>query len=267
MKRNRVIFGTLVVVLILAGTSAFAGATLDRIVERGEIRIGMTGNQPPLSMTSKSGELIGFEVDLANLLAQAMEVKPKLVTKPFPELIPALLAGEIDVIISGMTITPQRNTKVAFVGPYNVSGKSILTKSSTLATADETEDINTENLTLTALKGSTSERFVKLLMPKAKLTTTDDYDAAVKMVLEDQANALVADIEVCQFSLLRYPDAGLATLAAPLTIEPIGIALPPNDPLLMNLIQNYLGTLEGLELLDELRAKWYEDGSWLIQIP
>jgi polar amino acid transport system substrate-binding protein len=257
----------LIVVLILAGTSAFAGATLDRIVERGEIRIGMTGNQPPLSMKSKSGTLIGFEVDLANLLGQAMEVEPKLVTKPFPELIPALLAGEIDVIISGMTITPQRNTKVAFVGPYNVTGKSILTKSSTLAAAQETDEINAENITLTALKGSTSERFVQLLLPKAKLTATDDYDAAVKMVLDGQANALVADIEVCQFSMLRYPDAGLATLAAPLTIEPIGIALPPNDPLLMNLIQNYLGTLEGLELLDELRAKWYEDGSWLIQIP
>ena len=94
------------VFVFLAGTSAFTGATLDRIVERGEIRIGMTGNQPPLSMKSKSGTLIGFEVDLANLLGQAMEVEPKLVTKPFPELIPALLAGEIDVIISGMTITP-----------------------------------------------------------------------------------------------------------------------------------------------------------------
>lgn len=63
------------------------------------------------------------------------------------------------------------------------------------------------------------------------------------------------------------PDQGFATLAAPLTIEPIGIALPPNDALLVNLVQNYLNALAGTGALEALSARWFEDASWLDQLP
>jgi polar amino acid transport system substrate-binding protein len=267
MKRMRFLPFVVLVTLIAAFVPAMAGDVLDRIVERGEIRVGMTGNQPPLNLTSKSGELIGFEVDLVNVLADSMGVKATLVTKPFSQLLPALLAGDVDLVVSGMTITPQRNTKVAFVGPYTVTGKSVLTTSAKLAAADEAGDINVEGLTLLALEGSTSQEFVEILMPNAKLTKTADYDSAVKLLMDSKADALVADIEACQFAILRNPDAGLATLSAPLTIEPIGIAVAPDDALLVNLIENYLGTLDGMGLLDELHVKWYESGDWLIQVP
>ena len=52
-----------------------------------------------------------------------------------------------------------------------------------------------------------------------------------------------------------------------MTIEPIGIALAPGDSLLINMVTNYLGTLQGLGLLDALEEKWFEDGGWLIQLP
>jgi polar amino acid transport system substrate-binding protein len=267
MKRMRFFPFVIGVTLIVTLAPAMAGDVLNRIVERNEIRVGMTGNQPPLNLTSKSGELIGFEVDLVNVLADSMGVKATLVTKPFSQLLPALLAGDVDIVVSGVTITPRRNTKVAFVGPYTVTGKSVLTTSSKLASADDAGDINVDGLKLLALEGSTSQEFVEVLMPKAKLTKTPDYDSAVKLLIDGQADALVADIEACQFAMLRHPDSGLATLNAPLTIEPIGIAIAPDDALLVNLIENYLGTLDGMGLLDELHVKWYESGDWLIQAP
>jgi polar amino acid transport system substrate-binding protein len=171
------------------------------------------------------------------------------------------------MIVSGMAITPERNTKVAFVGPYLLTGKSILTKSATLAAAQEVTDIDMESVTITALAGSTSQEFAEMVLPKAKLQTTDNYDDAIKLVMDGKADAMVADIEICQITVLRYPDAGLATLSDALTIEPVGIALPPNDPLLINLVENYLSALEMVGLLEELHAQWYTDGSWLIQIP
>ena len=111
-------------------TVANASATpvIDRIQKSGTLRVGMTGNMPPLNMTSKEGELMGYEVDLARAMAKSMGVKAQLKTMPFAELLPALEAGKIDMIISNMTITPGRNMKVAFVGPYFVSGKAFLTK-------------------------------------------------------------------------------------------------------------------------------------------
>jgi len=240
---------------------------LARMVETGEFRVGMSGNQPPFTMKSKDGDLIGYEVDLATLLAGAMGVKLTLVEKPFGQLLDALVKGEVDAVMSGMTITPKRNMRAAFVGPYVVSGKSILTKDTTLAAADETADINRADIKLAALAGSTSQSFVEGLLPQAQLTTVPDYDSGIKLVLEDKVHALVADYPICALSMLRYADKGIVTLSEPLTIEPIGIALPAGDSLLLNLIENNLGALEALGILDELEVMWFDDASWLIRLP
>lgn len=265
------------VIALVAVASVLAGsvvavahedaAALGRIVNSGQLRVGMSGTQPPFCVKSKSGELIGYEVDLAKLLANAMGVELKLVEKPFGELLTALAAGEVDAVMSGMTMTPERNVRVAFVGPYMVSGKSILTTSATLSAIDEASDIDQSDIRLAALAGSTSQKFVEKLIPKAKLTTTTDYDEGVKAVMEGKVDAMVADFPICALTMLRYPDAGLATLGKPLTIEPIGIALPPGDSLLVNMVSNYLGALEATGLLEALEKKWFEDGSWLLQVP
>ena len=66
---------------------------LSRIVDSGTFRVGMSGTQPPFTVVSKSGSLIGYEVDLANLLANAMGVNVEFVQKPFGELLSALEKG------------------------------------------------------------------------------------------------------------------------------------------------------------------------------
>jgi len=63
-------------------------------------------------------------------------------------------------------------------------------------------------------------------------------------VRNDKAQAMVADYPICTVSVYRFPDSKLATLKKPLSYEPIGVALPANDPLLVNLVQNFLNTLE-----------------------
>src|SRR6516165_11861970 len=120
--------------LILSAFPAVSQKVLATIVKNGEIRVGTTGDQPPYSMKSKTGELMGFEIDLAKALATNMGVKLKLVEIPFPELMDALKSNKIDAIMSGMTITPERNLIALFAGPYTVSGKAILTKSNKVAT-------------------------------------------------------------------------------------------------------------------------------------
>ena len=157
--------------------------------------------------------------------------------------------------------------QAAFVGPYVVSGKSILTKDKTLADIEEAGEIDRSSVTLVALENSTSQRFVEKLMSKAQLTTVKDYDTGVNMVLEDKAMAMVADFPICALSALRHGDKGLVTLAEPLTIEPIGIAIAPGDSLLLNMVENYLGALEAVGFLERLEKKWFEDGSWLINLP
>jgi len=247
-----------------SGTSA--SPVLNRIQQRGELIVGTMGNMPPLNMTSKDGEIFGLEPDLARMLADAMNVKVKFVTKPFNKLLPALQAGEVDMILSGMTITPERNLKVAFVGPYFISGKAFLTKVKTIAYADEAKDANNPDTKIVTLKGSTSQAFAEAFLDKTTLFTTENYDEAVDMVLQDKAHAMVADYPICVVSVFRYPEAGLLSVVTQLTYEPIGIAIPANDPLLMNWTQNTLDNIEGSGILDELKLKWFAEGDWLNQL-
>ena len=258
---------SLTLILCVPLVASAGSPVLDRIVKKGTLRVGMSADQPPLNMKSKDGQVIGMEVDLANLLAASMGVKLEIVETPFGKLLGALQAGDVDMVMSGMTITPERNLKVAFVGPYFLSGKSVLTKSQKLASITEATPIDDPSVTLAALAGSTSQKFVETVTPKAKLMTVNDYTAGVQAVLNGKADALVADYPICVLSVLRHADDGLATLMTPLTIEPIGIALPADDPLLVNLVQNYITTLQLTPAMELLRSKWFDDGSWLAQLP
>src|SRR5262249_16361327 len=149
---------------LLAGCGgAMAGSSpapaLTRIQTRGELVVGTAASMPPLNMTTKTGQIVGFDVALACGMADAMSVRLRLVPMPFADLLPALEAGRVDMILSGMTITPGRNMKVAFVGPYFVSGKSFLTKEATLASSKGSADLNAPSVKVAALRGSTSPVF------------------------------------------------------------------------------------------------------------
>ena len=253
--------------LIGTATAGDVSPALSRIMKRGELIVAMSGNQPPLNAKDKNGKLIGLEVELARILAASLGVKAKLVTKPFPELLPSLEKGDVDAVISGVTITPERNARVAFAGPYFISGKSLLTKSEKLAKAEDADEVNASDIRLTALEGSTSEQFVKDAIPKAKLTVVKSYDAGIDLLNADKVDGLVADFPFCVVAALRNEEAGLDTLAEPFTYEPIGIALPGNDPLLVNAVQNFLNTMKGSGALLELKATWFLDSSWLDDLP
>jgi polar amino acid transport system substrate-binding protein len=240
---------------------------LQDIVASGVLRVGITGTQPPLNMKNKAGEIVGFEMDLIRSLANSMGLEAHPVELPFAELLSSLEKGKVDLVISGVTITPERNTRVAFVGPYFITGKSVLTKSETLARVSETTELDDPARTYAALAGSTSEDFVREILPKATLITTPDHDTAVQMVIDGSVDAMLADSHICRFSAWRYADLGLATIATPFTIEPLGIALPADAPLLVNLVENFLDTLEYTGLLGQFKAQWLSDDAWLDELP
>jgi polar amino acid transport system substrate-binding protein len=250
-----------------AGNIPSASPVVDRIMAKKELVVGTAASMPPLNMKTKDGQIIGMEMDLARIFAAGMGVKLTLKPMNFDELLPALEAGKVDMVLSSMTMTPERNLKAAFVGPYFASGKSLLTKMANVESVNEIGKMNNPDKVLTALKGSTSQMFVEKMMPKAKLVLADNYDQAVALVRNDKALALVADYPICRVSVLRYPDAKLGTPDKPFSYEPVGVALPPNDPLLVNWVQNFLNGLEKEGDLKMLEEKWFKDTSWVSQLP
>jgi ABC-type amino acid transport substrate-binding protein len=261
-------FSALTAITLLASSAVTAQApVLNRVVKTNTLRVGMSGNQPPLNAKSKSGQMIGLEVDLANGLAYALGLELEIVQKPFGQLLGALKKRQVDMVMSGVDITAARTKDFLFVGPYLLSGKSLVTTSKALAGADTVDDINRGDVTFVALKNSTSHAFVKKHIPKAKLVAVDNYEKGVAMVIDGKASAMIADMPACALAVLRNPDAGLVTLEEPLSVEPMGIAVSAEDMRFYNLIDNYMETIEATGILSALRAKWFEDPSWLEELP
>jgi|JI10StandDraft_1071094.scaffolds.fasta_scaffold310837_2 polar amino acid transport system substrate-binding protein len=237
-----------------------------RIVASGQLRVGVSGVQPPLNMKDRTGALIGLDVDLAEALAEAMDLELVVVERPFAELLPALEKGELDLVISSLTITPARNAQFAFAGPYLISGATVLTRQKLVAELDDQDALDSPERTWGVRAGSTGEALAVEALPSAKRVAVDDLATLIPRIASGEIDGLISDLPFVRFALARHPDEGLAELPMPLSTEPIGVALPADSPLLANLVQNYLNTLEYTGLLMEMKAYWLGDDEWLSEL-
>ena len=121
-------------VLLMASIVMFSASTqaavnndvMSDIIDSGILKVAMSGEQPPYNVKDRNKNLMGFDVDLARALANEMKVELEIVEVPFGKLLTTLNSGKADMIISGMAITALRSQQATFIGPYNISGKSML---------------------------------------------------------------------------------------------------------------------------------------------
>lgn len=245
---------------------ALAGPVLERALGAGVLRVGITADNPPLAFISRSGEPMGYEVDLARLAASAMGVKIELTPMRFDELMPALSAGRVDLAIGAVTMTPQRNARHMLVGPYLVTGQSILTTQRVLGQMQEEFDHQSPDLVIAAARGTTSADTVRELFPQARLLEMDDQEQGLKALLDRRVDALVADHNFCVVATLRFRAQGLATLDKPFTMEPLAVAFV-EDALLYNWLENFLLILRNTGRSEALKKKWLESPAWLAELP
>ena len=255
----RSLFLLLLILLGLTGSALQAAdnSALSRIQERGALVLGTSGNMPTMSQVDGSGEVSGFDIDLARVMAGMMGVRLDIELMPFDQLLPALESGRVDVVMSNMTITPQRNLRVAFVGPYIVSGKCIVTKDRALAAVEQSEDLNQATTRVAVLRGSTSVAVARELLPDATLVEVDDYADAVQLVADDAANGMLTDYPICLATLQANPGAGFVSIFSRLTYEPIGIALPAGDAQFINWTRNFLQRMQGTRGIEEFSQRWF----------
>ena len=269
MKRSNVRLATavhsIVVLLLLciASVSQLAAAqTLKTVVDAGVVRVAMSGDQQPFNFTyGRGNKIVGIDVDLAKELARVMNVRLEIVPVPFDELMAALDDGRADMVISGMTITAPRTLDVSFVGPYMLSGKSVLVTQQAAARYSTPADLNVGSVKLAALRGSTSESLVRRDLPEPTLVPVADYDEGVKKLMAGEVDGMVADAPILAYTRNRYPDAKLEMLTPQLSVEPLGVVISREDPQFENLLRNYLNLFEKTGLLLRLYDRWFGVGS------
>ncbi|MCF6187172.1 MAG: transporter substrate-binding domain-containing protein [Desulfobulbaceae bacterium] len=243
-----------------------AGSVIDRIHSSQTLVVGTPGDSPPFSVTTSSGKLIGMDIDIVKNLAAMMKVNIRFERMEFAKLIPALQEGKIDLAVSGITMSPERNMQVAFIGPYAVSGQSLLGKRSLMEGITDLKQLGDARLKIAALKGTTSEAIADKI-PKATITRTDTLDQSLMLLLAGKVDALLADYPFCKVTEFRYPDRGIVMFDKPLTFEPLGIAVAGDDALFINLLTNYLSIMTGSGTLKQLQNYWFKSNKWIKNLP
>jgi ABC-type amino acid transport substrate-binding protein len=154
-----------------------AGTLLHR-----EFRIGISPNYPPLAYKFR-GQLVGMEVDFANQLGRELDKQITFVETPWSELIPALVAGKIDIIMSGMSITDERAKLVSFTEPYLHIGQMALVRAREQAAFSDLERFFDTTSRLGYVRNTTGEQVAKENFAKVLLVpqpTVEDGVAALR---------------------------------------------------------------------------------------
>ncbi|WP_413283134.1 transporter substrate-binding domain-containing protein [Vibrio sp. MA40-2] len=164
---------------------------LDEINQRGTLRVGMS-TFVPWAMRDKQGELIGFEIDVAKRLAEDSGWKIEFVPTAWDGIIPALLGKKFDVIIGGMSITPERAKSVLFSTPYSHSGVQVAANKELAAGFSQFSDFNSRKIKIAARRGAFTVQVARETFPKAKILQFDDDAQAFQEVLNGNAHAVIA---------------------------------------------------------------------------
>ncbi|NRB67071.1 MAG: transporter substrate-binding domain-containing protein [Vibrio sp.] len=181
----------LVGLAITLPTLASDTPNLDKINERGTLRVGMS-TFVPWAMRDKQGDLIGFEIDVAERLAADSGWKVEFVPTAWDGIIPALLAKKFDVIIGGMSVTPERSKSVLFTAPYSHSGVQVAANKELASGFSEMSDFNSRRVKIAARRGAFTVQVAREAFPKAKILQFDDDAQAFQEVLNGNAHAVIA---------------------------------------------------------------------------
>ncbi|MCW7753676.1 transporter substrate-binding domain-containing protein [Desulfobotulus sp. H1] len=271
MKNNWFRFLLLSLTLVLA-FSFFAcdeqqkapESAVDRILSKGVLRIGMDPGYLPFEMKDRQGELMGFDVDLAYLLGDTMGVRVEFIppSGSYATMLDDLKANRFDIIISGMTITPQRNLKIMFSDPYITVGQAILANNRHRNTIRNADDLNSTNYLVVYLEGTTGAAAVDRFLPRARRIAVSTQQEGVAMVREGRADAFVYDLPAFATLVAKEGKNVFHFIDQPLTFEPIGMGLRFTDHELLNLINNFTRQIQADGTYDTLYDRWFIQTGW-----
>ncbi|WP_205619503.1 transporter substrate-binding domain-containing protein [Ferrimonas senticii] len=237
---------------------------LDQINQRGSLKVGLS-TFVPWAMRDKQGQLIGFEVDVARRLATDSGWQVEFVPTAWDGIIPALLAGKFDVIIGGMTITPERSKSVLFSAPYSHSG-NLLLASKTLAGDKTLEQFNSRRIKLSARRGATTVQVAKAQFPKARILQFDDDAQALQEVLNGNAHGFISTANYNKKAALKHADKLYLPSEELLVRQDEGFAVRLDELDKKHFFDNWIAERRADGWLAERYQYWFVGDAWRDQI-
>jgi polar amino acid transport system substrate-binding protein len=264
MRRLTSVLRLLPFIAFLAVSPANADV-LDDVLERGSLRVGVS-EFAPWTMRSKSGDLVGFEIDLANKLAADMGVSASFKVYQWDEIIAALQAGEIDIIAGGMAITPARALEVNFSRPVAMSGVGIAANTNMTADIQTLADLNRDNITITTVTDTLAASVAERLFPDADVKVYPAPDSAEKDVIDGEAHAIVTSMPEARFLVLRNSNKLDLPISDPLLASAEGLAVKKGEQELLNFLDAWVTARTTDKWLATTHDYWFGTLDWVSQV-
>ncbi len=234
---------------------------IEHVRFRGLLRVGV-GMFEPWVMCDRSGDLIGYEIDLARQLAEDLGVRIEFVRMNWQYVIPALVEGRFDVIVSGLSITPARSLLVNFSVPYSEFGTAIVANIGLTPGFASVEDFNSADVTFAARRGTTAEALVLREFPEAMLLSFDTDAEVVDAVVSGQAHATAVDQVLAARSIHEHPNVLHRPIDTLFDQLPQGIALRRSDGDALNYLDSWVRHYRVNGWLAERWHYWFETRDW-----
>ena len=234
---------------------------IEHVRFRGLLRVGV-GNFEPWVICDRNGDLIGYEIDLARRLAEDIGVRIEFVRMNWSYIIPALVDGRFDVIVSGMSITPARSLLVNFSEPYSEFGTTIVANVGLTLGFANIEDFNRASVTFAARRGTTAEALVKRKFPEAMLLSFDTETEVLDAVTSGEAHATAADQVMAARLVHEHPNVLHRPFDTLFDQLPQAIAMRRSDGDALNYLDSWVRHYRVNGWLAERWHYWFETRDW-----
>ena len=236
-----------------AAAAVVSGNLLDEIKDRGTLRVGMVLQFEPQMYIDENGEPAGYDVDLMNMLADDLGVELEINNLEFDAMIPGLLARQFDMASVGLVGRPARLEQLWFTCPYVPYGQVVVVNND--SAVKTRSDLNSSDVTMTALSGSTAANLISKEFSEANLVELDQAPAFLE-VASGRADAIVVENYLAQPFVAENPTTSILDPTDPFLAAEYGAwALPRGEVVWLEYLNGWLGYYIARGTLDDLYEK------------
>ncbi|CBX35072.1 ABC transporter substrate-binding protein/permease [Staphylococcus aureus] len=226
--------------------------TWEKIKERGELRVGLSADYAPMEFehtVNGKTEYAGVDIDLAKKIAKDNNLKLKIVNMSFDSLLGALKTGKIDIIISGMTSTPERKKQVDFSDSYMMTKNIMLVKKDKVNEYKDIKDFN--NKKVGAQKGTEQEKIAQTEIENASITSLSRLPDVILALKSGKVEGAVVEKPVAEAYLKQNPKLGISNVKFNEEEKDTVIAVPKDSPKLLSQINKTIKEVKDNGLIDK----------------
>jgi len=260
MVVTKVIIRCLLWLAVFVSPLAQADA-MDDVLKRGTLRVGIS-EFVPWAMPAKRGGHVGHDIDLGIKIARDMGVRAEFKVYEWKDIIPALEAGEVDMIAGGIVVTPQRALRITFTEQVALSGAGMATNTHMTNDVENLQQLNDPDIVIATVSDTFSEGVARSIFDKAEIHSHGNKDDAEKEILRGNAHAYISSLPAVQFLAMNNSDAIDLPLSDPLVGWAEALAVQKGEQELLNFLNAWLTAHKADRWLNVTREYWFESLDW-----